>query len=206
MSLNFLKLLKLLLIFALVLSCSTTMHAASFDCSKASSKIEKAICANSALSKLDQDLGTLFNSVKIDDTKIVSEQKKWLLERRNICKDTDCLINEYNKRIDELKTRKVCLFKDNYLMGSWMRIKGGFFEEMSFSVDNETNVFFSWIDHHPEMAGTWMVSQCRIQIISNSDEKMQFDFKVKKIEKDKLYIFDSETNMNAIYKKIQISR
>lgn len=203
MSENSLEKIKSVVLFVLVLNCSTAAHSASFDCAKAGSKIEKMICTDSALSKLDQDLGTIFKSVKTGDTEIVGAQKKWLRERRNTCQDIDCLLSAYKGRIDELTGSKACPIKDDSLNGGWARVKGGFFEEMNFSVDSGTQVFFSWIHHRPEMAGTWEVRQCVIQIKSNSDEKMQFEFKVQKIEKNKLYVFDSETNMNAIYKKIQ---
>ncbi len=195
--------MKFFVLFALVLSCSAATYAASFDCAKAGSKIEKMVCADSALSKLDQDLGTIFNSVKLGDADVIGEQKMWLREKRNTCQDSDCLLNAYSRRIDELKGSKTCPIKGDTLQGSWARVKGGFFEEMNFSDDNGAKLFFSWIHHRPEMAGTWEVRQCTIQIKSNSDEKMQFEFKVQKLEKDKLYVFDSETNMNAIYKKIQ---
>ena len=197
--------MKFFVLFALVLSCSAATYAASFDCAKAGSKIEKMVCADSALSKLDQDLGTIFNSLKSANVEIVSEQKKWLRERRNTCQDILCLANAYKGRIEELEGSKVCPIKDDSLQGSWVRVNGGFFEEMSFSVDNGAHLFFSWIHHRPEMAGTWEVRQCIIQIMSNSDERMQFEFQVQKIEKNKLYVFDTETNMNAVYKKIHVN-
>jgi uncharacterized protein len=203
MSENSLEKIKSVVLFVLVLNCSIAAHSASFDCAKASSKIEKMICADSALSKLDQDLGAIFKSAKSGDAEIIGEQKIWLQKKRNTCQDIDCLVNAYKGRIDELKGSKICPIKDDSLHGGWVRVKGGFFEEMNFSVDSGTQVFFSWIHHRPEMAGTWEVRQCTILIKSNSDEKMQFEFKVQKIEKDKLYVLDSETNMNAIYKKVK---
>jgi uncharacterized protein len=44
------------LIAALLMICSTTVSAASFNCAKAKSKVEKAICSDNELSLLDEDL------------------------------------------------------------------------------------------------------------------------------------------------------
>ncbi|CAN5870163.1 hypothetical protein BH11PSE12_BH11PSE12_27600 [soil metagenome] len=92
---------------------------------------------------------------------------------------------------------------ENSLLGSWVRVKNGFFEEMNFSIRQEKKVFLSWIHHRPEMSGTWGFSQCVIAIQNTGNETLQFDVKVQKIVKDKLYVVDTESNLNAVYKKIQ---
>ena len=52
------------------------LYAASFDCNKATTETEKAICADPELSALDDLLGIAWNTSK----KLVSidSQKKWL--------------------------------------------------------------------------------------------------------------------------------
>jgi uncharacterized protein len=50
--------------FALV----ETAQAASFDCSKAQSKIENLICDNPEISKLDNELNTLYKATRVRRT------------------------------------------------------------------------------------------------------------------------------------------
>ena len=46
--------IKLLVLVAI--ACAGIAHAASFDCAKAHSKVEKMICVDAELSRLDDDL------------------------------------------------------------------------------------------------------------------------------------------------------
>lgn len=76
--------------------------AASFDCAKASTLIENAVCTNPELSRKDEVLGRLYQSALKQDPSVRSEQISWLRER-NRCIDERCLINAYDRRIDELR-------------------------------------------------------------------------------------------------------
>lgn len=81
-----------------------TAQAASFDCEKASTKIEKIVCGNVELSKLDEDLSRAYKAAMQSDNNSESTrqaQKKWIKERNN-CQDTDCVILAYRTRISEL--------------------------------------------------------------------------------------------------------
>lgn len=82
-----------------------TACAASFDCAKATTSIEKMICADGPLSKLDTQLGEVYTSAlgrASDPAALRQEQRAWLKER-NRCKDTACLIDQYQRRLDELQ-------------------------------------------------------------------------------------------------------
>lgn len=86
----------------------TTAQAASFDCTKAGTKIEKLICSNPELSALDEELGDEYqsevNSYDSDKAShIVNVQKRWLKTTRNKCSDKACLIEAYTSRIKEFK-------------------------------------------------------------------------------------------------------
>jgi len=76
---------------------------ASFDCNKAATFIEKAICGNERISNLDNELAVNFkavkNSMSDDEAKeLIASQKQWL-SVRNKCTDDKCLIDSYSKRI-----------------------------------------------------------------------------------------------------------
>lgn len=79
----------------------------SFDCTKASTFSEKAICNDPLLGKLDGALSENYKYMLASDigdgarNDLKTTQKKWLVER-NKCTDNQCLANTYRKRIDEV--------------------------------------------------------------------------------------------------------
>ena len=93
-----------LLCILMVLSSPNIVFAASFDCAKASSKIEKVICDDSKISTLDDNLAVVYKkaiATTNDKESLKSEQKKWL-KARNECISSDCLKESYTNRIEEL--------------------------------------------------------------------------------------------------------
>lgn len=97
---------KILLSAALAIS-SIGVHAASFDCAKASTAIEKAICADGQLSDLDSQLMQVYRKSLADSSSsdsLKAEQRLWLKEVRNSCQDVACLTQAYKGRISALST------------------------------------------------------------------------------------------------------
>lgn len=98
----------------IILGCLTlgsTAQAASFDCSKAKSRIEKMICSNSELSKLDEELNTAYRRGMSDKYSATNsnnpfDQEEWI-KARNRCPDVDCVRIEYEMRIYRLKSKPV---------------------------------------------------------------------------------------------------
>lgn len=99
--------MKTQLIFIAFLLSSSLAHAVSFDCVKASTFVEKSICTDSLLGKLDDALSGNYTdmlSSNIGDgarKNLRVEQKKWLSER-NKCTNNKCLTDTYRKRVDEI--------------------------------------------------------------------------------------------------------
>ena len=87
----------------------------SFDCSKAKTKIEKAICRDEGLSALDRDLTEIYKDLwnkqsDIDRGLLKTRQVEWMWQRDRNCgakkegaDTTDCLREIYLKRIADLK-------------------------------------------------------------------------------------------------------
>ncbi len=78
--------------------------AASFDCDKAGTKVEKMICADPELSKLDEELGKAYNKAleaNSDQASIKQKQRDWLKER-NKCANSECIRTRYQDRIANL--------------------------------------------------------------------------------------------------------
>ena len=92
-----------LTIAALLAAAPIAASAASFDCAKASTLVENAICANPELSRRDEALASLYQAALKQDPAIRADQLNWLRER-NRCIDERCLINAYDRRINQLRT------------------------------------------------------------------------------------------------------
>jgi uncharacterized protein len=82
-------------------------NAVSFDCNKASTPIEKAICSDPLLGKLDDALARNYtymmaanigNGAKSD---LRTTQKRWLVAR-NKCTNRTCLVDAYEQRVDAI--------------------------------------------------------------------------------------------------------
>jgi uncharacterized protein len=67
----------------------TTAPAAAFDCAKASTAVEKAICQDPAAKRLDDELGTVYGALKAalappEQQMLAMSQKRWIA-RREFC-------------------------------------------------------------------------------------------------------------------------
>lgn len=79
--------------------------AASFDCAKASTSVERAICEDPLLGKLDEALAGNYRAIRAANIgdgarkDLESTQRQWIRER-NGCTDKKCIETSYRKRID----------------------------------------------------------------------------------------------------------
>src|SRR5690606_14154382 len=75
-----------------------------FDCAKASSPTEHALCHDAALGALDSQLASLYASKLSQQSPdnvnaFKAEQRKWLTERNRCGGERSCLLNAYALRI-----------------------------------------------------------------------------------------------------------
>jgi uncharacterized protein len=91
---------KLLFILALT---TLSLFGTSFDCTKATTKVEKMICADEELSKLDEKLSEVYTSFYLLTKEIKTDQRAWM-KQRNQCQDNTCVQTLYKQRIEELTT------------------------------------------------------------------------------------------------------
>lgn len=94
------------LAFLTSLAAAPAATAASFDCAKAGTPTEKAICKDPAVSKLDEQVAVAFKAAQglwsagNWSTFIRNEQREWLKDRNGICKaDVACLKQDYERRL-----------------------------------------------------------------------------------------------------------
>jgi len=86
-----------------------TAQAERIDCGKAASQVEKLVCGDNKLLKLDESLNTaLTTALERGDikNKIMESQKQWLKYERDICESPECLKEAYETRISELHFTK----------------------------------------------------------------------------------------------------
>lgn len=92
--------------------------AASFNCDKAGTKIERLICDNPDISQLDEELTLAYrkalNASSADG--IRQAQKQWLRER-NTCGDEQCLRQAYRSRIDTIGAAQTSVATPNAAIG-----------------------------------------------------------------------------------------
>ena len=99
-----------LLLTALALTFAVPMaaQAASFDCARARSPDEKAICANVALNDKDVRMSVLYDinrrTLAMGGRGALQDsQQEWLRDRRKCGANRACLNRSYDKRLDELE-------------------------------------------------------------------------------------------------------
>ncbi|UBM60703.1 lysozyme inhibitor LprI family protein [Marinilongibacter aquaticus] len=82
----------------------------SFDCSKAVSPVEKAICRSAQLANLDRRLAAVYRKTLVSKAnKVREDQRVWIEEREKACENksnaevTAILMGMYRQRIEELE-------------------------------------------------------------------------------------------------------
>lgn len=104
MKYNVLKLL--IALFFLTLQIPTSI-AASFDCTKAGTQVEKLICSTAVLGELDVALSTNYKNIRASNigdsagADLLQTQREWM-RQRNTCSSADCIERIYRKRLDEI--------------------------------------------------------------------------------------------------------
>ena len=94
---------KLTLAAMSVMALVSHVSAASFNCHKAATKIEHAICEDRWLSEKDGEMGRIYSKAS-RYANIKHEQRDWVhFRNRNCGIDQDCLYDMTEKRIVELK-------------------------------------------------------------------------------------------------------
>ena len=94
--LQYIRLIGLALLFSV--GVGSVGQAASFDCSKATTETEIAICGDPELSALDELMGVVWR-IETRTTLDILTQKNWLNERDECTSNIKCLTDVYVKRL-----------------------------------------------------------------------------------------------------------
>lgn len=86
----------------LLLGLHSAAHAASFDCKKAGTKVEKMICADKQLSRLDEELADYYSADDAGVTDATRQAQRAWAAKRNACTTAACVETQYHLRISVL--------------------------------------------------------------------------------------------------------
>ena len=97
----------LLALLFMVFAGSEAQAQASFDCNLAATTVEKTICADAALSKLDRQMADAFRNARRSASQsksasILAAQRSWIGQRNSCSSDRRCLLNSMQNRIAAL--------------------------------------------------------------------------------------------------------
>jgi uncharacterized protein len=84
---------------------TATEAAPSFDCDRAASPSELAICSTPELSQLDHDLAVAYAALQGDDPQLLASQRVWMQQLNACGGDEPCLRQEITARLTELRHR-----------------------------------------------------------------------------------------------------
>jgi len=77
----------------------------SFDCLLARTVVEKLICQDGELSAMERKMAELYRERfkgAANSSAVLSAQRNWLSQQRNMCLNKQCLVDVYQRRIQEL--------------------------------------------------------------------------------------------------------
>jgi uncharacterized protein len=97
--------MKIFWVSAAIMAIAFEARAASFDCAKASTAVEKLICSEAKLSDLDGRVAQAYRRALATPAvaqRVKLDQRRWLADR-NKCTDVACLTGAYQKRLADLE-------------------------------------------------------------------------------------------------------
>jgi uncharacterized protein YecT (DUF1311 family) len=172
-------------------------HAASFDCSKASTEVERMICGDAALSKLDEELARKYKEAlkNVWSEKLIPHYQKLWMKGRNLCKSVSCLNDSYFQRIAELNEHyKLVMSKDTKLCDSILDLYNEDMKSIG-RIKYEKHEIFSNIEWKDDSDLGLMHAIFDI----NNDGKNELVLKSTRgfhgIESDTLYIFPADSDV-----------
>lgn len=108
----------------------------SFDCRKAVTAVERMICADPALSTLDEQMARVFTEARSQGRVTAADQAAWLKTVRNRCADAACLKAAY--------TQRIAVSVDG-LAGEWSRLGDTQYERSVLVIDKVTTARFHFV-------------------------------------------------------------
>ena len=188
---------------AALLALPVAAGAASFDCAKAGTPVERMICSDPGVSALDQRLADAYKAASARDAHVKESQREWLANTRNRCGTTACLSEAYGARLDALKKDgPACTVTATQLVGNWLNVDENTesFEEADFTSEKGEQGFVSFVHHAPFVTGTWTFKDCKVHIAGSGD-RTDYDFAITGLAKGRLSLKDESDGSALVLKK-----
>lgn len=112
-------------------------YAASFNCAKAETWVEKNVCTDPHLSNLDESLASSYKNALANASNgstLKKVQKEWLHSVRNACEDLACLTDAYTSRIAELDDMVTGESTSMAVSGEYQRYNGNKLDDASATI------------------------------------------------------------------------
>lgn len=158
-----------ILLASISILVSTVSHSASFNCDKASTKVEHLICSDEQLGLLDEGLARNYKSLRTSFSPqkantLRKEQRLWLKERNSKCSNVSECKNTYSVRIAKLgsmltKSKKLTTH-DIYEKFNMRSIFSSYGQRLKYYCESYPKNFFSKAKH---------VSENRLELESGDD-------------------------------------
>lgn len=168
--------------------------AAGFDCARAGTAVERMICAQPALSALDDQLAKAYDAARRSGRHpgLLAQQRDWLTKVRDRCTDATCVRAAYTSRIAALRGDDgPCKVSEAQLTGAWRGTDGNDPEEFELSHEGTRRVFTSWRNHRLDMMGVWTYQGCRLRIAHISQPALGYDLRAVSRKDGKLTLRDA---------------
>lgn len=140
-------------------------HSASFDCEKASSELEKAICSSRWLSKADEDMADAYSAlmtVLSDQEKPIlrKSQRAWIRQRNSMWEGY--ADNDYVEDFYKARTQYLQILKDRFSATEPERLpvtvnKNELFKELVGILTEQENLALAYVVSVP---GYWDTERC----------------------------------------------
>ena len=187
---------------AALLALHLAARAASFDCARAGTPVERMVCADPGVSAQDQRLADAYQAASARDPRVKESQREWLASTRNKCGGTACLSQAYAARLEALKMDgPACAVDAPQLVGNWLNVDENTesFEEAHFTGEKG---FVSFVHHAPFVTGTWTLVDCKLHVAGSGD-RTDYDFTVTGLAKGRLSLKDDSDGSVLVLKKVR---
>jgi uncharacterized protein len=190
---------------AALLAAAAAALGASFDCGKASTSVERMICADPGLASLDERMAATYRSASKRDPGVKTSQREWLANTRDKCGTTACLSEAYTARLAALQkpaTASACTVTAQQLLGSWLNVdeNSDAFDEARFTRINGEQGFVSYLHHAPFVTGSWTLKDCHVHIAGSGD-RTDADYTITGLAKGRLSLEDESDGSALVLEK-----
>lgn len=197
-------------ILAALLLASGTASAAGIDCSKASSRVERLICADPGLVETDRHLADVYRLVQAIDPSVAESQRDWLKNTRDHCTDGDCISGTYQARLwrlDELLSA-ACHVAPAALVGRWALASGrDRLDAFDLSVAGGAGVSSAREhDDREPSTGSWRVNGCWLTVETDRQpDGARYSLFVIRLDDERLQVF-GVNGRRVVYRRLPVKQ